>query len=528
MHNHFSLVSQLCRALLFGAWLITCAPAVAQRIQFPENTSPGMNGLRPISPGQLPNSSSPVMVPINPATQAGIYPSNGMGGATFDPYSLNASPLPQTNSPVFNPTLAPPSSFTPTYPGIAPSYPNTAPLGGYPAYNGASPVLPGAGQSATVGTFQNTGPGFSQPGVYPNSAPSALFPGSAYNTGIPNGYPSNSGSLFGNLYNNIFGGSQGGYGGNYGQPVYPPQPSVTGGTWPTPGGNGYFNPNAWNPQGTVFNGNGNYPEFIRLFQGPRFRHTYIHGDEDYDSLMINDSDFSLAMAIPNFFYSTQPLYLLPSFSLHQWSGLRAPASADLPALAYSAFLDSGWQSDPARIFGAELGLRVGMFSDFNTSTSDSLRIQGRGIGRVRITPRVTLKGGVIYLDRNKVKLLPAGGVLWQPNPDTRFDLFFPEPKLAHYLATVGTADTWWYVGGYYGGGSWTVKRDSGAKESIDINDIRLALGLEWGRSEQMRDGRRVGFLEVGYVFDRELLFKESPLDNLDLQDMIMVRAGIGY
>ncbi|MEZ6080782.1 MAG: hypothetical protein R3C56_35445 [Pirellulaceae bacterium] len=135
---------------------------------------------------------------------------------------------------------------------------------------------------------------------------------------------------------------------------------------------------------------------------------------------------------------------------------------------------------------------------------------------------------MVYLDRVRVKLLPAGGVLWQPNPDTRFDLFFPEPKLAHYLATVGTADTWWYVGGYYGGGSWTVKRDSGVKESIDINDIRLVLGLEWGRNDQMRDGRRVGFFEVGYVFNRELIFKETPLDNLDLQDTFMIRAGIGY
>src|SRR5690606_2241401 len=100
----------------------------------------------------------------------------------------------------------------------------------------------------------------------------------------------------------------------------------------------------------------------------------------------------------------------------------------------------------------------------------------------------------------------------------------PEPKLAQYLATVGTADTWWYVGGYYGGGSWTVKRDSGVKESMDINDIRLVLGLEWGRNDQMRDGRRVGFFEVGYVFDRELLYKESTFDNLNLQDTFMLRA----
>ncbi len=526
MFNQLSFATQLLRGLLCCAWL-TCAPVMAQRIQFPESTAPGLNGLRPIAPGQLPNSGSPVMVPINPATQAGIYPSTVPGGQTFDPYSLNPTPQPQYGQPILNPTL-PPASLTPTYPGIAPTYPNSAPLGGYPTYNGSSPIMPGAGQSGTVGTFQNTAPAFNQPGVYPNSAPSALFPGMGSNTGVSGGYAGNSGSLFGNFYNGIFGSSQGGFGGTYGQPVYPPAPNVSGGAWPTLGNNSYLNPNAWNPQGTVFTGNSSYPQALRLFQGPRFRHAFIGGDDDFDALMINDSDLSLAFMFPNFFFSTQPLYLLPSFSLHQWAGPRPPATADLPPLAYSAFLDSGWQSDPARIWGAELGLRVGMFSDFETATSDSLRIQGRGIGRLRITPRATLKGGVIYLDRNKVKLLPAGGLLWQPNPDTRFDLFFPEPKLAHYLATVGTADTWWYVGGYYGGGSWTVKRTSGAKESIDINDIRLVLGLEWGRNEQMRDGRRIGFVEAGYVFNRELLYKESPLDNLDLQDSLMIRAGIGY
>lgn len=512
-------------ALVISAcWLIS--PAQAQRMQFPETPS----GLRPIQPGQIPSSGAPTMVPINPATQAGIYPSNGLGGQTFDPYSLNTATQTQAFQPQFAPVSPPQGSFAPNtlapgttpYPGVysntQPIYPNNPPMGGYPAYNGISPNLPGAGQSGTIGTFQNNPPGYGQPGVYPNSAPSALFPNSgAYPSG---GYNNGGGTVFGNMYNGIFGSSAGGYGGTYGQPAYPVLPQNS--------GNGYFNPNAWNPQGAAFNGAGGMPQYLRLFQGPRFREAYLYGNNDFDALSINDSDFSVGIAIPNFLYSTQPLYLLPSFSLHQWSGPRAPSTADLPALAYSAFLDSGWQSDPARILGAELGLRVGMFSDFNTGISDSLRIQGRAIGRVRVTPKVTLKGGVVYLDRVRVKLLPAGGVLWQPNPDTRFDLFFPEPKLAHYLATVGTSDTWWYVGGYYGGGSWTVKRDSGIKESIDINDIRLVLGLEWGRNDQMRDGRRVGFLEAGYVFNRELIFKETPLDNLDLQDTFMIRAGIGY
>ena len=504
MRNFRINVWQLFCVLLLCSASSLAPPAQAQRVQFPQASPPSLDGLRPVSPGQLSPGGAPVMVPINPATQAGIYPSTGPASSTFDPYAAAAVPYVQ---PLPNPSLPPPTS-------IAPGYPAAPPLGGYPAYNGAAPMMPGAGQSGTLGGFQNTQPSYAQPGIYPNSAPSALFPGTS---GAGPGFSGAGDTVFGNFYNNLFGSPQAGYG----QPVYPP-PSLPGGV------PGYGSPNPWNPPGTVFNGTGSYPQFLRLFQGPRFRHAYLHGNDDFDALMINDSDLSLAFAFPNFFYSTQPLYLLPSFSLHQWSGLRPPATADLPPVAYSAFLDAGWQSDPARILGAELALRVGMFSDFETATSDSLRIQGRGLGRVRLTPRVTLKGGVIYLDRNRVKLLPAGGILWQPNPETRFDLFFPEPKLAHYLATLGTADLWWYVGGYYGGGSWTVKRDSGVKESIDINDIRLALGLEWGRNDQMRDGRRIGFLEIGYVFDRELLYKDSPMDNLDLQDTFMIRAGIGY
>ncbi len=494
------IVNKLHIWILLAATVLASAPsASAQRIQFPQNA---VNGLRPID-GQVPSTlGSSAMIPINPATQAGVYPAQGYGSPTFDPYSGG-----QVNNGFF-----PPGGMFNNGLGTLPP---ANPYGQYPAYNGPVPGVSGSGQSATIGTFPNAGVNYSQPGMYPNSAPSALFPSSNY------GAANNSGSLFGGLFSGIFGsGNTGNFGGSYGQPYPLPQ-------YP----NSQVLPpamNSWNPQGTVFSGQYGQPQFLRFFQGPRFRHAWVSGNDDPDALMINDSDLSLGFAIPNFLYSTQPLYLLPSFSLHQWDGPHPPSNADLPALAYSAFLDSGWQSDPARILGAELGLRVGMFTDFDTANSDSLRIMGRGIGRVRLTPRLTLKLGAMYLDRNKVKILPAGGLLWQPNPDTRFDLFFPEPKLAHYLATIGTADTWWYVGGYYGGGAWTVTRANGNQESIDINDIRLVLGLEWGNNAQMRDGRRVGFFEVGYVFDRELLYKESPMDDLSLQDTFMLRAGIGY
>ena len=46
--------------------------------------------------------------------------------------------------------------------------------------------------------------------------------------------------------------------------------------------------------------------------------------------------------------SGQPVYVVPSFSLHLWDGpTRLPAGkmTDLPGNAYSAFLDTGWESN---------------------------------------------------------------------------------------------------------------------------------------------------------------------------------------
>ena len=106
---------------------------------------------------------------------------------------------------------------------------------------------------------------------------------------------------------------------------------------------------------------------------------------DYDDLGINDFDFSVVAAFPNFLFSTQPLYVAPSFSLHLWSGPSAPAG-DLPANAYSAFLDFGWSSDPTKPFGGEIGVRPGVFTDFNTFNTYSMRIMGQGLFRIQTTP----------------------------------------------------------------------------------------------------------------------------------------------
>ncbi|MEZ6111696.1 MAG: hypothetical protein R3C99_11845 [Pirellulaceae bacterium] len=340
------------------------------------------------------------------------------------------------------------------------------------------------------------------------------------------------------------------YGGSV--PGMPPAPGYgAAGTYPY---GGYpttqfpTTPPALFPNGTSLwgpNAAGNAPPWgppLRLFYGPRIRHTWLPDGEGLNDLEWNKSDISFAIAFPNFLYSSQPLYVLPSFTLDLWEGPRNPGApfdpgppatpavppSDLPARAYEAFVDFGWQSDPNQILGVDLGFRIGVWTDFDTLNNDSLRLLGKGLVKYHVTPAVTLKAGVLYVDRLKVKLIPAGGILWEPNPQMRFDIYFPEPKISTYFTTLGNYEIWTYLAGEYGGGSWTIERVSGMSDQIDINDIRVIAGIEWARPDMIRQGRRIGFIEAGYVFERELLYRNTPASNLDLGETLMVRAGIGY
>lgn len=264
---------------------------------------------------------------------------------------------------------------------------------------------------------------------------------------------------------------------------------------------------------------------FRLIQRVRMRHTFLA--DPGDSSDINTTDIAFAFAFPQFLWSSQPLFVAPSFSWHQ------PHEYDL----YDAFVDLAWQSDPNQIAGAELQFGVGVFSEFGVYDTSSLRFRGRGLGVFRLTPATTFKLGVHYYDRQDVKILPAGGLFWQPNPFTKIDLYFPQPRISKFLATLGTQDVWWYLTGEYGEGSWTRRVSglnrqmgrsdiAGSERQADINDMRLIFGLELGRSDLIRAGRRTWFAEVGYVFNREIFVNERI--HTDLDDTWMVRLGVGY
>jgi hypothetical protein len=135
------------------------------------------------------------------------------------------------------------------------------------------------------------------------------------------------------------------------------------------------------------------------------------------------------------------------------------------------------------------------------------------------------KAGIIYLDRNLVKLLPALGVTWTPDANSRYDIFFPAPKASKRITNAGKHSIWGYVAGEYGGGAWTFRRSTGQISPFDYNDIRVTLGTEW--VPQTPTGLSGNF-EVGYVFYRQLFFVDGPPQYQNLDNTFMFRLGLAY
>ncbi len=397
--------------------------------------------------------------------------------ATPNTLPSNGSAPAATRAPVPATTYAPPGAAT-------------APGG--PAY-----TAPGAGAAPSASTFAPTTPGYvPPPGAYSPgamTAPGALPPAGGY---APSGPAATLEGTIAPWDPYAMPGAQT-------PPSYPEGPAY--GDFPHQGA----------------------PVQQRLLQRIKFDYLWMAGASS-NELGINNLELSATFALP-FFYNTQtPILVTPGFGIHYWNGPISPT--DLPPRTYDAYLDLAWAPQITERFSGELDFRVGIYSDFSKVTQDSIRLQGRGMAVLTMSERFQVKFGVWYINRNSVKILPAGGVVWTPNSDVRFEILFPNPKLAQRLTTWGTTEWWWYVRGEYGGGAWTIKRDpanlvgGGSQDSVDYNDLRVALGLEFVAMSGLN-----GYFEIGAAFDREVYYvSRTPTSYFRPNNTVFLRAGITY
>ncbi len=266
----------------------------------------------------------------------------------------------------------------------------------------------------------------------------------------------------------------------------------------------------------------------RFFQQVTFDSTVLFGNNEGTNLGVTDLETSATFAIPIF---KNPFLVTPGFAGHIWNGpdsfgYNVTTGPMMPPETYDAYLDTAWKPQITPQLSADLAVRVGMYTDFHFVSYQSLRLPSRALGLYQLNPQWTLIAGVVYFDRLSVRILPAGGVIWCPDPDTRYELYFPRPKLSHRIATVRNSNLWGYVSGEYGGNTWTIQRIEGPinqGDLVDYNDLRLCLGLEWVGF----NGRRGNF-EAGYVFNRRLMYQSGLTPTTYPHGTALIRGGFAF
>ncbi len=264
------------------------------------------------------------------------------------------------------------------------------------------------------------------------------------------------------------------------------------------------------------------PQELPLFQPQRrkgilqsvfFSATGVQADTDQLSITELDLSATVGFPLPT---PNSPLLITAAVG---WEVLRNN-ELDLPSDLYGASISFRHLKPLGERWTLDLAVSPGTYG--NTETSESLfRVQGRAMGIYQWRPDTKAILGVVYLDRDDIRALPAAGMIWTPTDYLKLDFLFPRPRIA-LRGYRDCCSAWWlYLGGEFGGGSWGVTRASGAGDVVTLSDLRLLAGIE--RESELMTLKA----EAGYVFDRQLEYT-SDIGSVDLGDAAMIRAVVAY
>ena len=234
-----------------------------------------------------------------------------------------------------------------------------------------------------------------------------------------------------------------------------------------------------------------------------------------------DMGLTLGMPAPTV---DSPLLITPGFGWTFVDEASGPMDPGLPATLYESWIQARWMRKIGERLGVDLAVAPGWYSDFVNDSAQAFRVTGHGFSAWEAREDLSVVAGVIYLDRYDVNLLPAGGLLWTPSDDRRFELIFPRPRLAWRIKETSKAAQWVYLAGEFGGNQWAVRRDSGADDIVVYHDYRLLAGWERRPADLGISWR----LETGWVTGRLVEYYVTDTADYHPSDTFLVRLGVWY
>ncbi|MCG8449660.1 MAG: DUF6268 family outer membrane beta-barrel protein [Pirellulales bacterium] len=242
-----------------------------------------------------------------------------------------------------------------------------------------------------------------------------------------------------------------------------------------------------------------------------------------DSLGWSDLELGVVFGFPLFRRET-PLLVTPRFAIHFLEG---PVTPDLPGQVYDAEVEfrhlRKFGQGPWAMIAA---VSLGHYSDFESNDADAFRVMGQAFAVYEAVPGKKWVLGVVYLNREDLALIPAAGLIYQPNPNIKLEAILPRPRIAWRLPGYSPQpgdERWLYLGGEFGGGVWSIRRPlTLTQDVLTYNDYRALIGCE----RKIIGGLSRRF-EAGYVFGRELQFSSATPD-VTLDDSFFLRMGLTY
>jgi len=204
------------------------------------------------------------------------------------------------------------------------------------------------------------------------------------------------------------------------------------------------------------------------------------------------------------------------------------SGSDLPPRLFDIFWNTRFKAETDYGFGIDANFKMGLFTDFEDSVREGWRFPGRVLAYGDIWNSSSEIGRVVagfeYLDLEQTEILPAGGIIFEPNPDTQIDLYFPRPQIRLRVDQEESGDQWLYFRGEYHGSAWAIERTAGNADLVSLTEYRATVGLETIPSDKEESS---SFLEVGFLFKRDLEYR-SGVGNFQPDDTVVIRWGSRY
>ncbi len=217
------------------------------------------------------------------------------------------------------------------------------------------------------------------------------------------------------------------------------------------------------------------------------------------------------------------------YSIHFLSG---PLKSDLPPRLFDLYFNVHWLQQLGDGIGFDANFDLGLYTDFEDSVRKGWRYPGRALAFWNLdgqegtneSSELTLLGGIEFFDTARLRAIPAAGLIWQPDENLRYELYFPRPQIKWRLSHDDESDQWLYLRGELVASAWAIERSNGDGDVVSLIEKRIAVGVETRSWES--DGE-TSFMEIGYVFDRHLEYG-SRRGNSDPSNGIMFRLGGRY